>query len=136
MECRGLGYRLRQIESSAIVRCGDLFILDFVTATTDWQTAATLEIDDLSIVRVAFEVDARQGDGTDRASFRREALFYREGGSPQIEGPDWHTPLTIRSQRTFEVEYELSTTAISFRVKAAASASTNWSGCLHVYVTK
>src|SRR5581483_561008 len=45
----------------------------------------TVDIDQNTVVRIKFQVTARQADGTQRATFTRSGLFYRQGGNTQLQ---------------------------------------------------
>jgi hypothetical protein len=80
------------------------------------------------IVRVKFTVTCRQSDGTARAAFTRSALFYKEGGNVQIQGPTGQSDLTIKSNNGFNVTFTAGVSTILFNVKNANNVDTYWSG--------
>lgn len=85
-----------------------------------------------SVVRVKFTVTARQSDGSQRASFTRSGLFYKEGGNVLVEGHDWASDFTVKSVNGFDIGYTLGTTDITFQVQNANSIDTYWSGHVEI----
>lgn len=131
--CRGLGSRLRDLETSSptAVTCKTNYRFDVTTASPDITLAISLSIPDQHVAFVEFEAFARQVDGAGRAAFQRSGLFYREGGAVQIQ-KFWHTITTMRSALGFDVSYTLQPSQVDFMIKAPAANSVTWNGCLHV----
>lgn len=132
-ECSGLGSRLKQIESATITTCGEVYPIDpFLTSNASFNNFFTQSVPDLTVMRVDVEVWCRVGDGSGRASFSRTGLFYREGGAVQSVH-HWVDNHSIRSDKNFDLDYVLSATTVSFRVKSKDTTSATWKGCVHVY---
>ena len=110
---------------------GSGYQLDQFSMTSNMNTlvnAYSINMVNGQIIRVKFQVTARQSDGTKRASFTRSALFYKEGGNVAIQGPTWASDFTAKSDNLFDISYQLGTNYINFKVKNAANVDTYWSG--------
>ena len=129
--CEGLGTRLKLLEASTLVTCKVAHKFELTTSDDLFNDAYRLVVPGNQIAFVEYEVACRQGDGTERAAFKRVALYYRDGGSVQIQR-FWHTLFTVRSVPDFDVDFQLEPDAVQFRVKAATSQDTFWIGCVHV----
>jgi hypothetical protein len=84
------------------------------------------------VVRVKFQVTARQDDGSQRASFTRSALFYKQGGNVRIQGTNWQSDFTAKSSNIFNVSYSLGVATIAFNVIPASAATTHWVGSIEL----
>jgi hypothetical protein len=88
----------------------------------------TINLFNGQIVKIKYQVTCRQSDGTERASFTRSALFYKEGGNVAIQGIDWSSDFTMKSNTNFDVDFTLGVNDVTFNVKNASSIDTYWSG--------
>jgi len=104
------------------------------TNSTNLNNIYSIVLNPNSIVRVKFQVTARQSDGTQRASFTRTALFYKEGGNVMIQGPTWQSDFTAKSTPAFDVKYNLGINTVMLQVKAANPVDTYWVGNIEIEV--
>lgn len=103
--------------------------LSLTSATSVAIPAYTIPMVDGQIVSVTWKVAGRQSDGTARCAFTRSALFYKQGGNVQIQGQDWTSDVTIKSDNAFDVDYTLGVSSVTFKVKNAVDLiDTYWSG--------
>ena len=113
--------------------------IDSFTVTTN-STALNniyaLTLTDGSVVKVTLETTGRQSDGLARASFTRSALFYKEGGNVQIQGMTWQSDFTSKSDSAFDIKYAMGINTVTFKVKAADTQATYWTGNIKVEVIK
>jgi hypothetical protein len=98
------------------------------SSSTTPSMAYAITMSNNQVVKVKFNVTCRQSDGSNRATFTRSALFYKEGGNVQMQGPTWQSDLTIKSSNGFDVSYALGVNTIIFNVKNASNTLTYWSG--------
>jgi len=98
------------------------------SSTTSPSMAYAITMTNNQVVKVKFNVTCRQSDGSNRATFTRSALFYKEGGNVQMQGPTWQSDLTIKSNNSFDVSCTLGVNTIIFNVKNASNTLTYWSG--------
>jgi hypothetical protein len=89
-----------------------------------------------SVVKVTLEVTGRQSDGSERCSFARSGLFYKQGGNVMIQGPTWQSDFSAKSNNLFNISYSLGVNTLSLNVKAANSMSTYWTGNIKIEVLK
>lgn len=97
------------------------------TESSTPQNIIVIPIADLSSVRVEFTVSCRYADGTNRASFKRSGLFYRESSNVQIEDK-WQSDHTVRSNPGINVSYVLGVNTLTIRVKSHNSDPVFWTG--------
>lgn len=102
------------------------------TATPSYVQAYSVTLSDPSVVRFDFVAMANQDDGTGRASFTRSGVIYRSSSNVQIEGQTWQSNHTVKSNNGFNVTYQLTPTAIIFKVKAPTGSDVTWMG--HIIV--
>lgn len=95
-----------------------------------------LNIDKSTIAKVTLDVIGRQGDGLERASFTRSALFYRENDNVNIEGISWQSDFTSKSNRLFDIKYSLNSDGVDFKIKSADVLETFWTGNIKVQMIK
>src|SRR5690606_9127653 len=55
------------------------------TSSTSFETAVVVPIDDPSVVKIEFVATAREADGSNRASFKRSGVFYRQASNVQVQ---------------------------------------------------
>jgi hypothetical protein len=89
-----------------------------------------------SVAKITLEVTGRQSDGTERCSFTRSGLFYKEGGNVQLQGPAWQSDFTSKSNSSFNISYSLGTSTLILNVKAANTMATYWTGNIKIEVLK
>ncbi|CAB4125122.1 hypothetical protein UFOVP53_64 [uncultured Caudovirales phage] len=105
--------------------------IDTCSLTTNSTTPTsiyTINMVNNQVVRVKFQVTARQSDGAQRASFTRSALFYKQGGNVQIQGPNWQSDFTAKSSTAFNTSYSLGVSTVTFNIKPATATDTYWVG--------
>jgi hypothetical protein len=106
------------------------------TNDTNLNNIYSLLLQDGSAVKVTFEVTGRQGDGAQRTSFTRSALFYKEGGNVLIEGATWQSDFTAKSTPAFDIKYTLGINTVTFKVRAANASATYWIGNIKIEALK
>jgi len=106
------------------------------TSNTSYNDAYALTLTNNSIVKVTIQMTGRQSDGQARASFTRSGLFYKEGGNVLLQGKAWQSDFTSKSDSLFDIKYTLGTNSIVFKVKAANTMDTYWTGNIQVEVLK
>lgn len=84
-------------------------------------------------IRFELTVLARQTDGMERASFKRVAVFYRNGaGSVLNVGSTWQSVDTRKSDVAMDIQYVLGATGVMVRAKNAGIVSTRWKGHIDI----
>ena len=106
------------------------------TQNTNLNSIYSLNLTEGSVAKVTIEITARQSDGLERASFSREALFYKEGGNVSIEGITWQSNFTRKSNNSFNFTYEMGTNTIDFQVQPANLIDTYWTGNIKIEILK
>lgn len=102
------------------------------TSSTSPTSAYAVSIANNSVVRIKFQVTARESNGASRASFTRSGLFYRHGGNVQVQGGIWQSDFTIMSTSGFQVSYQLGVNDVTFNVKPVTSSDTYWVGHVEI----
>lgn len=71
-------------------------------------------------------------EGTqERCGFRRTLVVYREGGIVQVL-KNWQSDFTMKSNKNFDVSYNVVMDTVHFKVKNANPNETNWSGHIEI----
>lgn len=99
-----------------------------VIAASGFQDLKTYTLQDNTVLRLEVTLTARQSDGGTRASFKRVALLYREGGPVALEGPTWQAVDTVKSDPNIDIQYVLGPSSITLRVRNAGAQPTRWAG--------
>lgn len=113
--------------------------LDSFALTTNTDSLSnlySLVFTDESVAKVTIEVTGRQSDGAERCSFTRSGLFYKQGGDVMIEGLNWQSDFTAKSNSLFDIKYTLGTNDLSISIKSVSSISTYWTGNIKIEVLK
>jgi hypothetical protein len=106
------------------------------TSDTNLNTIYSLVLTNGSVAKVTLEVTGRQSDGTERCSFTKSALFYKEGGNIMIQGVTWQSDFTAKSNSLFDVKYTLGVSTVLFKVKAVNATDTYWTGNTKIEILK
>lgn len=102
-----------------------------------FQNLRSYPIIDNTVVRFEITVAARQADGANRALFKRVGLFYRQAGGPvQIQGTQWQTLETTKSDLGFNLKFLLGSSALVIQAKNAGNVATRWVGYVDLIVVK
>lgn len=96
--------------------------------STSFVPSYSITMSNGQVMKVKYQVTCRQSDGSQRASFTRSAVFYKEGGNVMIQDTTWSSDFTSKSSPAFEVSYTLGVTDITFNVKNSSTTDTYWSG--------
>jgi hypothetical protein len=124
--CEGLGTRLRNLENGS----GGVWTLE--TNQNTFVPAVTVPVSDWSVLYFEFWAVCRAADGSGRAGFKRSGVIYKEGGTVLMQGPNWHTDFTSKSEKSYDVSFILGTSNITLGVIPAISGLVRWSGSLNV----
>lgn len=100
-------------------------------ALAGYQSIKSYPIPNNSVLRLELTLVARQTDGSNRAMFKRTGLFYRQGGSVQIEKVP-HTDQTIKSDKVLDTEFILGPSEVTIQVRNALASATRWVGAVGV----
>jgi hypothetical protein len=96
-----------------------------------FASAYTVPMANGEVIKVKFQVTARQVYGVERASFTRSVLLYKQGGNVMIEG-GVQTDFTMKSNSNFNVKCVLGVNDATFSVKNATSNDTYWVGHVEI----
>lgn len=94
------------------------------TDNTD-TTAASITLADGDVVLVVARVMAKRTNSSDRATYIRRALFYRDGGGAVRQG-NVDTILTRESSAQWDVDLDTSGNDARVRVKGAIGHDVDW----------
>ena len=98
-------------------------------STNTFTTVRTYQIAPDSVTRLDFTVLGMQSDEAQRAMFRRVMLVYRiNSGVVVIQGPQWETLETIKSNVNMDVRYVLGTNTVTLQIRNASATATRWKG--------
>jgi len=100
------------------------------TASNGYSTAIAVPVSDPSVMRMEFTANCRGGAGAAHASFKRSAVFYREAGNVQIQGPSWASDFTQKSDFTLNVRFILGISSVTLQVQPSSNSLHKWSGSL------
>lgn len=103
-------------------------IINKLQTLPDYQDIQTFTIPEWTIVRIEITLVAKEGNNSNRATFKRVGLFYREAGSVKHQGTFWHTTDTIKSHVKMDIDYILTATDVTIRTRNAGNIDTMWSG--------
>lgn len=98
------------------------------TQTTTPSIAYAVTIPQASVFRVEFRALGRVSDGTDRASFVRSGVFYRESSNVLALSPTWQADETLKSNPAFNISYNLGVSLLNLMVTAPSPTLTQWTG--------
>jgi hypothetical protein len=116
---------------------GSGYRLEPFAVTTNQNTPAiayTFTMTNGQVVRVKYQVTGRLADGSERCSFTRSALFYRESANVAIQGRGWQSDFTSKSDNDFDVGYTLGPYDINFTVTSSSTSTTYWVGHVEIEV--
>jgi len=108
----------------------DTFSVD--TSDAAFNAAYSFVVPDQGVIQIKIKVNARQGV-TDRAGFERTALFFREGGTAQLQG-GVQSDFTSRSDLLFDVSFSIIMDTVVFQVKSRSADFTSWVGSVNLDV--
>jgi hypothetical protein len=94
----------------------------------DYQNIQTFTIPEWTVVRIEVTLVAKEGNNSNRATFKRVGLFYRENGAVKHQGTFWHTADTSKSHVNMNVDYVFSGSDVIIRTRNAGNIDTMWSG--------
>lgn len=94
-----------------------------------FQTLKTYPVKDNSVIRFSITLTVRQTDGSHRALFTRTGLFFRQSAGPvQIQGSQWQSDSTSKSDNNMDVRFILGATDLVIQVRNAGAVGTRWAG--------
>lgn len=94
-----------------------------------YQTLRTYPVKDNSVIKFDITLTVRQTDGANRAIFKRSGLFFRESAGPvQLQGLQWQTLETVKSDENLNVKFLLGATDLVIQVRNAGNVATRWTG--------
>ena len=132
-DCRGLGYRLRELEQNGGGTIPEETIEKLQTEP-GYQDIKVFPLAPWTVIRLEITLLASDVNNTSRATFKRVGLFYREVGGVQHQGSFWHTTDTVKSHGTMDVRYRLTSDSIVIQTKNAGSVATQWIGTVKKWV--
>jgi hypothetical protein len=132
-DCRGLGYRLRELEQGGGGTNPEETIEKLQTEP-DWQDIKILPIGPWTVMRLEITLLASDVNNTSRATFKRTGLFYREAGNALHQGSFWHTTDTTKSHGTMDTRYVLNGDSVTIQTKNAGSVATQWIGMVRKWI--
>jgi len=103
-------------------------IINKLQTLPNYQDIQTFTIPEWTVVRIEVTLVAKELNNTNRATFKRVGLFYREGGSVKLQGTFWHTVDTTKSHVNMDLGYVLGTSDVTIRTKNAGNIDTMWVG--------
>lgn len=109
----------------------DTFVME--SDCLDYNTVFSFIVPLNTVCLVTINVVGRQGTN-ERCAFRRTLLVFREGGTAQIVGR-WQSDFTMKSNKEFDISYNITMDSVHFNVKNANPTKTVWSGHIEVDVT-
>lgn len=105
----------------------------FVMSSDDlnYNTIYSFTIPNFSTALITITFVGRE-DINERCGFKRTITIYRQGGIAQVIQPKWQSDYTMKSNKDFNVDYNIVMDTIHFRVKNANALETHWTGHIEI----